>query len=362
MRRVLLTLSLAAALSLTAACGGDPTIQAAEELGLDTTELKNAPRQEAGKVLDRVTPVLLGDAEPTTSETIVTPDAEYTVKQATSDYVESTDGVLAAPKGGTFLVFSVRKDSYPYNPHVGDKEQWHSFQSSTAEVTLDDRAVPIDAADYTISGEYTAVATDGDASNAQFAFTFDGVTQHLGTDGKRVGDPTPGFYEALPVGTADEMVSEIGSETPGEVRSILHLQKVDLTMTAFVPDKKWAPQGKAWAVVTGMLSPVTTPRYRSRIGGGSSLFNTTTTIEKATLDGVPAASKVLSPYHGSENVRLVFEVPVDNEKTTRDLAVTAHVTGPSWGPTELSDTPATVDLTHEFAGKISLMRDSSRNG
>ncbi|WP_409484220.1 hypothetical protein [Arsenicicoccus dermatophilus] len=317
----------------------------------------DAPKVGAGTVIDSVSSASLGtpslgapsDGPEAESQPVIMPDGRYTVHVTRQARVGDPENRKAAPEGGTFLVFKLARDSISSAWALSPDGRGTPTISTTAAVKVGGKSYPVPLD--TSTSDHRALAVAGDGKDAVFEFTYDGLAQSIGLDGKRIGNPAPAMYLARSQGASDALSAQIGGSEQDGWRAIGRLTDIKVQLTAYDREKKWAPAGQAWAVVTASLSEDVPTFYK---GWSSASYDTKLNVTDFTLDGQKAVSETIgdSTWSG-KGLRYVFAVPIAPDKTALQLKVLAQSVGPKKEYGEAS-APANASIKYEFNGTVNL--------
>lgn len=324
-----------------------------EEAHLDATvDEPDAPKVEAGTVIEGSDVGTLEGAQE--SQPVITPDGRYTVSFKATPRVGSATDRKAAPDGGTFLAYRVNTVPASSGWQMSTEEKDKNGLSTSAVVTVGGKDYPIKLGRNSMGPATGAIAVPGDGKDATFGFTYDGKTQHVGADGKRTGDAAAANYLTRTHGKSDTLKATVGNDTGSGVRAVGALSDITVTVTAYDHDKKWAPDGQAWAVVETRLFESETPTYHTSASSLGASYDTKVRVTSATLDGKAAVNTTKKEAsYGGTLYRFVFAVPVDDSKTSVALKVIATSSGPrTFSVTD--GAPAKINVKYQFAGTVDL--------
>lgn len=309
-----------------------------------TVDEPDAPKLAVGDVVQDAK--IPEGAKATDGQEIITPTGRYTTRFATVDRIGSGNDRKAAPDGGTILVVEAA-------PGEQQSTGFGTDERATGSTTFSVRA---GGKDYPMSLENgstsTAVAVSGDAKDATYAYTYDGLTQSLDAAGKRVGTKAAGFYLPLTQGTSPDIKVQLGTtdtNLPGWHGSAT-LGNLTLTLSAYDPARKWAPDGKVWGRVQSRWSEEG-PRF-STPDSGTGLYSTTPTMKSVTLGGVKASASTFSEDGGLD---ASFLLPADADARALKLKAVVVSAGPgqSFNPT---GAPGAASNTYTFDGTLTLQK------
>lgn len=367
------TPALAAALTLTAllaACGGGgdgatlttrtvtpsaQTTSTSGSSGSDTSAGETSSTEASGpqaavgdvvEAVDTTASIPMSETDP-----IVAPDGHYRVLVGQASSLD-VDGVTkAAPTGGAWLVYKIQHD---------EPKDWEALGDSTAaadgttgrttavELLTGGRKTPVALPKERGMESARAVAVAGDGKDARFTFTYDGLTQEIGADGKRRPGAGDAGYLPRRHGEAATITSKVGDGGKGWSGGA-ELRDVKVTVGAYDQEKKWAPAGQAWVTATGTVAEDTVSFY----GETSATYDTVPKVTAVTLAG--AQPVVRQADATLEKLRYTWLLPVAQVKDSMPLDMT--VTSAATIGFAMDGLPTTGTLTYRFATQVGLLGD-----
>lgn len=271
-----------------------------------------APPAEVGEVI----PLEPADLEAASAPyDLVTVDATYTITTlGVLSQVGPVTSPVGAPEGGSLITVGVSRQGHQNVP-----------TSPTSKAVLRVGGTEID-----VPEETSAIAVEGDGSDAVIAVDYDGNVQEYSlATGELVSGRPYSAREFVPVNAPTKEL--IGNESDGE--SVSYQFQLAGGTTSWTEDGGWAPEGKDRLLMN--ISFDTTVEFHNdgdRVTYGDKSYELTSLT--VTADGeeiaVDPASVEIGPradddYTSRGNVaRLVADIPADAEEIT--IAATIDVT------------------------------------
>lgn len=269
----------------------------------------DAPVAEAGTVIELYNP---GDLTAARDE-LRTPFASYTVQRGVQPRVNGPDGRLAAPEGGTFVIYAIS----------GQMGYGGETEAPTFAVTAGEESYSLPGTNGT-----WALALPGDGSDAQLEMDYDGLTQTLDAHGVRADNATaaPLYTEGenrrtLTVGSLRDEQGDYSSEGwSGRVDSGWSGPTAQLV--PYTPAQGWAPEGKVWLLLEGSVSASGINHRSGDTYGNYDLQKVEVT--GIAVDGTPVEGPTTTSDRSSAGYTAA--TPVDAATQEFTLAIDVHVT------------------------------------
>jgi hypothetical protein len=129
-----------------------------------------------------------------------------------------------------------------------------------------------------------AMVLPGDAKDAVLAITYDGLTQKVSIADGKLESKATAYYDGLS-GSASSSSLEpftVGNRESG-TSVVFQPEDFQATRTAYEPKAGWAPEGKAWLVVTGSPNHES---FQDKNSDGRLTYSSPTKITTATVKNV----------------------------------------------------------------------------
>lgn len=329
--------------------------KAAENASLAEPDTKAATLEQAiwGNVKDGGTTV-----------TVRTPDGSFDISGAkVTDRIGGAENRLKAGDGNKFGTSTVT-----FHPAAaGSNGLYSSVADPAVKTTL---AYVSGGKTYPIGTAKTglvSMAVPGDGSDLALAVTYDGMTQTVSLADSKLHTTATAYYDGVAdkaIGTKPEPLT-IGDHTKIGLFAEFFSDGASATRTAYDAKNGWAPEGKAWLVVSSTARVNNTSNLSPSVsfpgGNAQSYYDAALTVtggNVANISGTKfsAAAKSMDidkstvsggSFNSSASFKLVFEVPASATDFTVDYNV--HAAGKLQRNMD-KGAPATTEMDYPVKG------------
>lgn len=294
----------------------------------------DAPRATAGSVAELVNGA--GDVTLTQTDELRSPVSRFEIERGVASRVDTAEGPLDPPEGGAFLIVQVRSE----------QGMWSEPDESTFKVTGDGVEAELPSA----SGVF-AVAFPADAAKGQIHLEFDGLTQTLDADGKRVeGTVADGLYKESPTVTVASLEGSVGDDDADgfSAEAGTGWSRPEAAVGSYSEEHGWAEDGKVWLTVSGSVF-VNNVSYEE--GDDSARYDVQEVeITQITIDGDPVESVDVTKRRSETSWS--FDVAVDPDFEELTLGMELHALGLKNSWPEAPGLPDRAELDFSLKGPI----------